>query len=69
MSKVRAGASRERRRPCQDVRYHPRIGGVDEILRPTLLCVGEGTCFRLVKDSWPWETKKGEEFTSNEGVC
>jgi hypothetical protein len=26
--------------------------------------VGEGSCYRLVKDSWPWG-KQGEEATSN----
>lgn len=50
-----------------EVRYHPGTGGVDEILRPTLLSVDEGSCYRLVKNSWPWEAE-GEEFAANEGM-
>lgn len=46
-----------------DVRYHPGIEGVDEILRPTLLCFGEGSCFRLLKETWPWGE---EEFGGKE---
>ena len=66
--------SRSRRRPQRpawdrpkahlDVQYHPGVEGVDNILRPSLLSVGGGTCFRLVKESWPWgpEGIKGEEL-------
>lgn len=64
MSRAKSRVYSKRSGP--EIQYHQGGGGVDEILRPTLLSVGEGSCYRLVKDSWPWEVK-GEEF-GKEGV-
>lgn len=37
-----------------EVSYHAGVGGggTDEILRPTLMCVSNGGCYRLVVDSF-----------------
>ena len=63
----RGGAREIKRGSHVDVRYHPGIEGVDEILRPTLLCLGEGSCFRLLKETWPWglEESRGKEGVAN----
>ena len=44
----------QRERPRLEVRYHPGVGGggADEILRPTLMCVSNGGCYRLVSDTF-----------------
>ena len=55
-------------RPKLEVQYHPGVGGggTDEILRPTLMCVSNGSCFRLVRESFG--KRDSQEFEPVEDV-
>ena len=46
--------ARQGRGPRLQVHYSPGVGGggTDNIVRPTLMCVGDEQCYRLVKESF-----------------